>query len=99
MSNKPSIDDYINGMNVGTNEQEIVKKKHQTDTDFQNELRSRGMLPRRGKNRQHPIRPEVNYNRPLNRLVIPKREIKTSPKTMRGLRFQNLYGKPKEVKK
>ena len=45
-----------------------MKKKHQTDTDYNKELRSTGQLPRRGKNRQHPIRPEINYHRPLNKL-------------------------------
>ena len=90
MSNKPSIDDYINEVNKRMRDPNYVPVNHSTGTELRGKIYSR---------KQHPIRPEVNYNRPLNRLRVPKREIKTSPKTMRGLRFQNMYGKPKEVKK
>ena len=73
-------------------EKEIVKEEHQTDTDFENELRSRGMLPTRGKNRQHPIRPERNYSKPTNK-GKDRRYVglaKSSRKTMMGLKLSRL---------
>jgi len=35
-------------------------------------------------------RKEINYNRPLTRLVKPKRLAKSSPKTMMGLKLMRM---------
>tara|TARA_R100001129_G_C5205849_1_gene215224 strand:+ start:391 stop:627 length:237 start_codon:yes stop_codon:yes gene_type:complete len=73
-------------MYMMNDEDKIMKKPNQTDTDFANELRSRA--GNRYSKKQHPVRPEVNYTMPLNRLVKPKRLPKSSPKTVMGLKFQ-----------
>ena len=86
MSNKPSIDDYINEVNKRMKDPNYVPVNHSTGTELRGKIYSR---------KQYPVRPEVNYNRPITRLVKPKIEAKSSPKKVMGLRFQRMYGKPK----
>ena len=86
MSKKPSIDDYINENNERRRHPDFKPVVHSTGTELRGKIYSR---------KQYPVRPEVNYNRPITRLVKPKIEAKSSSKKVMGLRFQRMYGKPK----
>ena len=51
------------------------KKSHSTGVELRGKIYSR---------KQYPIRPEVNYNMPPNRLRVPQRLGKSSPKYNRN---------------
>jgi len=86
MSKKPSIDVHINESNERRRHPDFVPVVHSTGTELRGRIHSK---------KRYPIRPEVNYDRPLTKLVKPKIEARSSPKTVMGLRFQRMYGKPK----
>jgi len=56
MNKKPSIDEYINEVNAKMNHPDYKPVVHSTGTELRGTRYSK---------KQHPIRPEINYNRPL----------------------------------